>query len=278
MTEGRCHTLAVDSRGIDASERTRREIDLSHAWDNIAHRMEVYPEYYEFVAEGAAIVGLPLSSAIVDVGCGTGRLLSVMQRRGYNNLTGIDFSRRATELTKQRVPGCRTLVHDIVEAPLAEKYDAAFLTEVIEHLTDPVRALHNLHLSLRPGGFLFLSFPNRSAYWPIYHLRFVRKLARDRPRLRHWLEWFTMPYEMRSDQPLDHSYDRKQVAYFITASGFEVLQERGMRILPMLRIPGLPHAERLASWLERIAQRTSVKGWYYRYMLVCQKRGPGLET
>jgi len=250
---------------------SRDESTLAEGWDRIAERMELYPQFYEFVADVVRIVSLPTNATIADIGCGTGRLLALLAERGYSNLTGVDFSKRAIELAQVRVPTAKLIRHDIVIGPLPYTYDAIFVTEVIEHLTDPRRALLHLYHSLAEDGYLFLSFPNRLAFWPWYHLRGLRHLVSWWPRMQYWIMWFTMPYEMRSDQPLDHSYTPRQVAEFITAAGFHILCRRGMRLLPMFRIPGLDFTEAVVARLERIMQMLPPQWWYYRYMFVCQR-------
>ena len=46
------------------------------------------------------------------------------------------------------------------EVPLEQKYDLIVLSEVIEHVPDPIALLHDCRLRLRPGGALYLSTPN----------------------------------------------------------------------------------------------------------------------
>lgn len=254
---------------MSTDERTQAE--LASAWDQVAARMELYPPFYAFVADALQQVSLPLDTRIVDVGCGTGRLLSVLAERGYRNLTGVDFSAQAVEITRQRLPAATVFTHNIVEQPLPAIWPAIFLTEVIEHLTDPRQALKNLYHSLEPGGYLFLSFPNRLAYEPWLYLRGLRHLVGWWPWLRQWVMWFTLPYELRTDQPLDHAYSPGDVAGFIQGAGLRLVRQRGMRLLPMFRISGLDFTEAIVARLERATQGWPVQRWYYRSMFICQK-------
>lgn len=241
---------------------------LAAGWDELAAGLSLPPDFYDFVADAAIRAGLPRSADVADVGCGSGRLLAALAARGYTALSGYDFSARAVELTRARLPAVAARVHNIVERPLDRRHDALFLTEVIEHLSDPGRAAANLHASLQPGGVLILTFPNRSAYLPWLHWHWLRHLCGGRPWLRSWIMWFTMPYEMRSAQPLDHAYTAGQVRAFLERAGFRVVARRGMRIAPMLRITRF---DWVIARLERALQRLPVQWWFYRSLFIARK-------
>jgi SAM-dependent methyltransferase len=176
------------------------------------------------------------------------------------------------DIARDHVPHADLYVHDIVEAPLPRQYGGVFFTGTLEHVSAPNQALSNIYESLRPGGFLFLSFPNRLAWWPWYYLRGVSYLVGRWPRLAHWVAWFTRPYEMRSDQPLDHAYSRNQVRRLILSSGFVILNEAGRGLLPMCRITGVSRTEEFVSIVEGWAHEfLRAQIMYYHYLFVCQK-------
>src|SRR5690349_17337677 len=129
---------------MSVGDDARSQLELSAGWDHIAAQMEVYPQFYSYVPRTARCVGLAKSASIAGVGCGTGRLLHLLFQQGYRDLTGVDFSAEATRLTQGRVPTANVYVHNIVEGPLPRQFDAIFMTEVTEHLTDPVQAFRNL--------------------------------------------------------------------------------------------------------------------------------------
>lgn len=249
------------------------ESALSRAYDDVAPELPLYPEFYRWVSGWVLRSGVPRDAAVLDVGCGVGAVLEALAARGYTNLAGVDFSERSVALASARVPGARVWRHNLVEGPL-EPVDAVVMTEVIEHLSDPVGGLRNVRASLRDDGWLILTFPNRDAYWPLIRLSgLARRVAS--PRLRHWLAWFTMPYEMRSTQPLDHSYAVADVRGFLGAAGFRVVAEDGISLLPMLRIGGLGWVEALRAFTERTVGRLLPRWLFYRYMLICRPARSG---
>ncbi|WP_202552359.1 class I SAM-dependent methyltransferase [Ginsengibacter hankyongi] len=98
--------------------------------------------------------------SIVDVGCGTGHLLSFLSENfPESNYSGIDFSEAALLIAKKTLPTAVFKKANIYEK-LNEKFDIVICTEVLEHLTNPDSALLNLLEGLKPGGVCILSVPN----------------------------------------------------------------------------------------------------------------------
>jgi SAM-dependent methyltransferase len=250
---------------------TKTTRQIAKGYDAIAPHMELYPAFYQFLAEACDLYHIAKDASIVDVGCGTGRLLAELAQRGYQNLSAVDLSARCVDLARAKVPTAMIRVHDIQSGPLWQRFDVVFMTDVIEHLTDPVRGLKHVHDSLIEGGWLFVSFPNRLAFFPWYYLKPLGDALRWWPWLQGWVRWFTLPYEMRSQQPIDHAYSPGEVTSLLQTAGFFIVRARGMRLLPMLRIPGLDWTERSMAAAERILRRLAPTWVYYRYMLVCQK-------
>ncbi|HEY0030048.1 MAG TPA: class I SAM-dependent methyltransferase [Bacteroidia bacterium] len=98
--------------------------------------------------------------SIVDVGCGTGHLLSFLNEQfPESTYSGFDFSEAALLLAKRVLPKGAFRKNNIYEKP-TEKFDIVICTEVLEHLTDPYTAYVNLLEGLKPSGSCVLSVPN----------------------------------------------------------------------------------------------------------------------
>ncbi len=255
---------------------------LSRAYDDIAEETAMYPAFYSWIATSIKGSGLPFSAALLDIGCGTGRMLEELANTGYRDLAGLDFSAECVAISKGRMPKAKIWQHNIMDGPIGRPVDAVLMSEVIEHVSDPHIALANIARSLPEGGYLFLSFPNRLAFWPLYHLGCLLPLLPDNQRLRHWFRWFTLPYEMWSSQPqpigyevslqpIDHAYSVREVRRFLVAAGFRVVGERGFRLWPMLRIAGLEWTMTVTDFAERTIGRLVPRRFYYRYMFVCRR-------
>jgi SAM-dependent methyltransferase len=99
---------------------------------------------------------------IVDVGCGTGRLLALFKELGYRNISGVDISPGQVAFSRQ-------IVADVYEGDLLEHlkesqntFDLIIGLDIIEHFLKH-EVLHFLelgHRALKPGGRLILQTPN----------------------------------------------------------------------------------------------------------------------
>lgn len=96
---------------------------------------------------------------LLDVGCGGGRFLKRMQRRGWQ-VVGIDFDEQATRRVREKF-GIETYTGDLVKAQFPEaSYDAITMSHAIEHLLDPAATLRECMRILKPGGQLTIVTPN----------------------------------------------------------------------------------------------------------------------
>jgi 2-polyprenyl-3-methyl-5-hydroxy-6-metoxy-1,4-benzoquinol methylase len=243
---------------------------LSRGYDAVADHMWMEPEFYRSMAGKVLAAGVDRSARVLDVGCGTGPMLSALNEAGFQRLSGVDFSARCVEKTRQAVPTADVWQHDILSGALPEQ-DVILMTEVIEHVLDPVVALRNAHASLSAAGRLILSFPNRWAYWPWYHCNAARNLLPRSWRLaRAAVDFFTLPYEMRSTQPIDHAYAVPEVRRFLAEAGWHIDYEDGLVLWPMLRLPQLPWTYTVAGAVEDSIGRFWPKAAFYRYLFVCR--------
>lgn len=96
---------------------------------------------------------------LLDVGCGGGRFLNRMKKRGWE-VEGIDFDAQATNKVTARY-GIRTHAGDLTQCALpANSFDVITMSQTIEHLHDPNASLRESLRILKPGGLLVMTTPN----------------------------------------------------------------------------------------------------------------------
>jgi SAM-dependent methyltransferase len=102
----------------------------------------------------------PAARDFLEVGCGTGFVLAGLARaRPGLVLTGADLFPQALDAARRRLPAARLVVADALALQFEAEFDAAGAFDVIEHISDDVRALSEIRRVLRPSGGLILTVP-----------------------------------------------------------------------------------------------------------------------
>ncbi|MEZ0542281.1 class I SAM-dependent methyltransferase [Fibrella arboris] len=162
---------------------------------------------------------------ILEVGCGLGYLTYALRQEGYL-ATGIDISPEAiSNATACYGPYYRAENIIGLSGRSQERYDVIIMTELIEHLEDPLLFLSEVRQLLAPNGKLLITTPNKS---------FLHKNREtwqsDLPPVHFW--WFSeqsvQPIARRLNmqyQLLDFSdYNRKTGNYALVIN--DALQPR----------------------------------------------------
>lgn len=99
---------------------------------------------------------------LADVGCGEGRIICDLEKKGVTaTMSGFDVSKRAIDFAKAFSAKSSFDVHDILEAPLREKYEIIVSCEVIEHIEPSLvqKYVDNIHQSLEDSGRIVITTP-----------------------------------------------------------------------------------------------------------------------
>lgn len=99
----------------------------------------------------------------LELGCGTGIVLSALEREGMQ-VVGVDMHLEGLLHARKRVRGC-LVQSGGPEVSFATGFDSVLLCDVIEHISDDVSALRQASLSLAGGGALLVTVPADSTLW-----------------------------------------------------------------------------------------------------------------
>ena len=132
---------------------------------------EIDGEHWWFVARRAIINALirrqvrpPAGARILEVGCGTGSNIALLQRFGTVDAIEPDDGARALATSRTGVAVKGGLLPDGVALDDGA-YDLIVLLDVLEHIPGDLAALASLRTKLRPGGRLLLTVPAMPWLW-----------------------------------------------------------------------------------------------------------------
>jgi trans-aconitate 2-methyltransferase len=126
-----------------------RDWDAS-SYDRVSHVQE------EWSREVIARLDLSGDEAVLDAGCGSGRVTRLLLERLPNGrVIGVDASPSMIEKARDALPeGTELIVSDLLDLDLDEAVDAIFSNATFHWILDHRRLFVRLHGALRPGGAL----------------------------------------------------------------------------------------------------------------------------
>ncbi|MGB1251525.1 MAG: class I SAM-dependent methyltransferase [Candidatus Promineifilaceae bacterium] len=105
----------------------------------------------------------PESQRILDIGCGSGRILSELKAIGHT-VVGLEPDPAARDVAQAQgltvYPG---MAEAVPEELVGSQFDTIFMTHVLEHSVDPLKSLRSVVDLLADGGKLIVEVPNNAA-------------------------------------------------------------------------------------------------------------------
>ncbi len=120
--------------------------DYRDELDNLARTYGAYLRRLDFYGASKA--------SILEIGCGNGFFLDEAGRQGYRDLRGVEPSRAAVGLAREKIRN--GIVLGVMEAGLFpdDSFDVICLFQVLDHLFDPLEILKTCFQILKPGGLI----------------------------------------------------------------------------------------------------------------------------
>jgi SAM-dependent methyltransferase len=153
--------------------RTERSAGLPNVYDVLADyydRFTAHHDYELWVGRllGLARVGGLRGARALDVGCGTGKSIEPLLRRGFD-VTGCDLSQGMLDVAAVKLgPAVELHRCDLRSLPRLGSFDlVTCLDDVLNYVTDPgalERALAGLARNLAPGGRLLFDANTLATY------------------------------------------------------------------------------------------------------------------
>jgi SAM-dependent methyltransferase len=116
--------------------------------------------FREIAATIAALLDSDRSARILEIGCATGRLLSLLRHAGFPDVEGLDPSPGCARAALQRYDVPVSVGSLFSAAPLDRPFDCVILIGVLEHIEDLSGAVERLRTLLGPGGQVYAEVPD----------------------------------------------------------------------------------------------------------------------
>lgn len=156
----------------------------------------VYQTFHKRMLE---YVELPESSKVLDLGCGSGRLLNRLGKK-YPHLRGIglDLSQEMLKVARKKAKQGTRLIYiqgNAESLPFAEgQFDAVFNTISFLHYPNPEQVLSEISRVLKIGGYFYLvdyTVREELTKFPVTPggLRFYSKNKREKMGKQVGLQW-----------------------------------------------------------------------------------------
>ena len=102
---------------------------------------------------------IKLNFEILEIGCSTGNLLSLLKKRGYINLCGVDPSEKCISYIK-KLYNITAIKSNINNLKINKKFDLIILSSVLEHLVDLKKSFKKICSLLKDKGLIFIEVPD----------------------------------------------------------------------------------------------------------------------
>ena len=105
----------------------------------------------------------PQDGFILEGGCGSGNQVAALVNSGYQCI-GIDFASRTVETLNKYMPEFDVRLGDVRNLPFENNFFSGYMSlGVIEHFWDGYEPIfREMQRVIKPGGYLFLTFPYMS--------------------------------------------------------------------------------------------------------------------
>lgn len=143
----------------------------------------------------------PCGKKMLDIGTGKAYLMDEAKDMGFD-CYGLEICAYAANIARGKHPG-RVFSGYLHEANYEDgSFDVIFMTDVLEHLSDPRSVLGEIQRILKPGGYLFIITPNSDSV--------TRKILGK--------NWFQYKYEHVT------YFNRRSLESLLMPAGLEIVE------------------------------------------------------
>lgn len=171
------HSFDVAKNGYDIHICHQCTVRFVHPFPSAQELTEFYNNYHKSkqykdkidskirrAKRRISSLGVKGNVKFLDVGCNLGFATEAGRKLGYEAM-GIDIDNIAIEQAKKNFPECKfhCLSSDEIAAQ-GNKFDVIYCSEVLEHLSNPLSFLKDLHSMMHSKSILMLTTPDNGHF------------------------------------------------------------------------------------------------------------------
>lgn len=103
--------------------------------------------------------------SFLEVGCGNGTVLRALSDFKNLSLTGADIYLSGVKFAQSQLPNVKFIQMDATDIPFKNEFDAIGCFDVLEHIGEDIRVIHELGKALKQNGYLFITVPQYPFLW-----------------------------------------------------------------------------------------------------------------
>lgn len=208
-------------QNVDEKERDKFDSLSSHWWDPkgaLRTLHHVNPARLGYIEQAVNLQ----DKCVLDLGCGGGLLAESMARHKAL-VTGLDINASAIEIANLHKEQSGLVIEYVTgnaegyAVHNKNRFDIITCMELLEHIPDTGSLIAACGEMLKPGGYLFLSTINRSAWSYMSAILATEYLLKLLPRGTHDYSRFIKPSELNK---------------WLTKSGFTLVDLAGIIYVP----------------------------------------------
>ena len=148
-------TRVKRTRGAGLTKLSRDHLEMIGRHYEHAPELNGFAKGYRRLLAHYYNLLIPKDASVLEIGCGTGELLSLLQTRA---ICGIDISEGQINKARTRLPHGRFLVQAGEDLSLIGKFDAIIISDTLNFSADVQLLLQRLHNVSTPKTRLFINF------------------------------------------------------------------------------------------------------------------------
>ena len=149
--------LALDNSGYHSEALTiLSQLEETNFW--YKSRSEIIKKLLQKYTNGKP-------ANFLEVGCGNGLVLRALSDLKNLSLTGGDIYLSGVKFAQSKLPNVKFIQFDATDIPFKNEFDAIGCFDVLEHIDEDVKVIHELAKALKQNGYLFITVPQHPFLW-----------------------------------------------------------------------------------------------------------------